>query len=73
MTGQFRSRTDCNKATVTDCHSPFSAPAIAVMAAITSVSETRAIAHPANFLSGAGKISGMIKKLGCVKDLSYVK
>lgn len=51
----------CHGATVTDCHSLFSASAAAVMAAITSVAETRAIAHPANFLLGARKSNGMIR------------
>lgn len=43
---------DWNGAIGTDCHSLFSAPATAVMAAIATVAETRAIAHPANFLMG---------------------
>lgn len=63
MTGQFRSRTDCTGAPLTDCHSLFSAPAIAAMAAITSLPETRATAHPANFLSGPGKSKVWLESL----------
>lgn len=74
---QLRSRSDCNGATVTDCHSLFSAPAIAVMAATASVAETRAIAHPANFLSGKSTVclEGLsipqLCKDGCGEGLTF--
>lgn len=56
MTGQIRA--DCNGVIVTNCHSLFSAPATAVMAAIATMAETRAITHPANFLMGPGRSVG---------------